>query len=68
MEELSNWADFYDKTLMAWCRNSRSNWSSLEARSGQRFYRMWKFYLLSSAGAFRAKYRQVWQMVLERAS
>jgi cyclopropane-fatty-acyl-phospholipid synthase len=66
MEELRNWPDFYDKTLMAWWRNFQSSWASIAAKYGERFYRMWKFYLLSSAGCFRARYLQVWQIVLSR--
>lgn len=64
MEELRNWAEFYDKSLMAWWRNFQNNWKSLEAKYGERFYRMWKYYLLSSAGAFRARRLQAWQIVL----
>jgi cyclopropane-fatty-acyl-phospholipid synthase len=64
MEELHNWAEFYDKTLLAWWRNFQNNWSALESKYQERFYRMWKFYLLSSAGAFRSGKLQVWQIVL----
>ena len=32
----------------------------------ERFYRMWKFYLLSSAGSFRARNVQLWQIVLSK--
>ena len=35
-------------------------------RNGERFYRMWKYYLLSSAGGFRARVTQVWQSVLSK--
>lgn len=64
MDELRDWAASYDKTLMAWWSNFRNGWSSLEARYGERFRRMWEFYLLSSAGAFRSGKLQVWQIVL----
>jgi len=33
---------------------------------GDRFYRMWKYYLLMAAGAFRARKYQLWQLVLSR--
>jgi cyclopropane-fatty-acyl-phospholipid synthase len=54
----------YDKTLMSWFQNFQENWSHLEERYGKRFYRMWKYYLLSCAGAFRARQNQLWQIVL----
>jgi cyclopropane-fatty-acyl-phospholipid synthase len=63
IEELRDWADFYDKTLMAWFDNFQRNWTKLKERYGDRFYRMWKYYLMSSAGAFRAKAIQDWQIV-----
>ena len=66
MEELQDWAEFYDKTLMAWFENFNANWNKLKARYSERFYRMWKYYLLSSAGAFRSKSIVDWQIVLSR--
>lgn len=68
IEELHNWPDSYDKTLMAWWNNFQRSWTSLEGKYGQRFYRMWQFYLLSSAGCFRARVLQVWQILLVRSS
>jgi len=64
MEELQDWAESYDKTLVAWFENFHANWNKLKARYSERFYRMWKYYLLSSAGAFRAKEIQDWQITL----
>ena len=32
----------------------------------ERFYRMWKYYLLSCAGVFRARKNQLWQIVLSK--
>ncbi|UCG12445.1 MAG: cyclopropane fatty acyl phospholipid synthase [Deltaproteobacteria bacterium] len=54
----------YDKTLMNWYRNFHMNWASLKDSYGERFYRMWKYYLLSCAGSFRARQNQLWQIVL----
>ncbi|MEJ2151443.1 MAG: class I SAM-dependent methyltransferase, partial [Gemmatimonadota bacterium] len=34
------------------------------ARYGRRFFRMWKYYLLASAGTFRSRRNQLWQVVL----
>jgi len=51
---------------MAWHANFEAAWPDLEARYGQRFYRMWRYYLLSSAGGFRSRSTQLWQMVMTR--
>ncbi|MGH8502831.1 MAG: cyclopropane fatty acyl phospholipid synthase [Gammaproteobacteria bacterium] len=64
VEDVHNFGAYYDKTLMAWFENFDRAWDQFEARYGERFYRMWKFYLLSCAGAFRARYMQLWQTVL----
>ena len=64
---LEDWHSFgadYDKTLMSWFENFHENWDLLEERYGERFYRMWKYYLLSCAGSFRARQNQLWQVVL----
>lgn len=57
----------YDRTLMRWYRNFRAAWPGLKARYGETFFRMWAFYLLSCAGAFRARSMQLWQLVLSPA-
>jgi cyclopropane-fatty-acyl-phospholipid synthase len=66
VEDWHNFGPDYDKTLMAWYHNFDRAWPDLKARYGERFYRMWKFYLLSSAGGFRARSNQLWQIVMTR--
>lgn len=64
---LEDWHSFgadYDKTLMAWYGNFEQHWPVLKERYDERFYRMWKYYILSCAGGFRARKTQVWQLVL----
>jgi cyclopropane-fatty-acyl-phospholipid synthase len=64
---LEDWHSFgvdYDKTLMQWFKNFHDNRESLKGKYDERFYRMWKFYLLACAGSFRARKNQVWQIVL----
>jgi cyclopropane-fatty-acyl-phospholipid synthase len=64
---IEDWHGFgadYDKTLMQWYQNFEQHWPLLRQRYDERFYRMWKYYLLSSAGGFRARKTQVWQLVL----
>jgi len=63
-EELHNWGPYYDRTLMVWFRNFQEHWNELQARYGQRFYRMWKYYLLLSAGLFRSRAIQDWEILL----
>jgi len=66
---VEDWHSFgadYDKTLMAWWENFERAWPTLRSKYGDRFYRMWKYYLLSSAGAFRARKLQLWQIVLSK--
>jgi cyclopropane-fatty-acyl-phospholipid synthase len=64
LEDWQNFGTDYDRTLMAWYRRFRDSWDVLGHRYDQRFYRMWSYYLLSSAGAFRARSNQLWQLVL----
>lgn len=66
MEDWRNFAEDYDRTLMEWYRNFEHKWHSIETSYDHRFYRMWKYYLLSCAGSFRAKKNQVWQIVLSK--
>lgn len=53
MEDWHNFGSDYDKTLMAWFRNFDQHWPQLQGYYDERFYRMWKYYLLTCAGAFR---------------
>ncbi len=66
MEDWHNFGPDYDKTLMEWYKNFNTHWPELKGKYGERFYRMWKFYLLSSAGLFRARETQLWQVVLSK--
>lgn len=60
LEDLHNFGAYYDKTLMAWFHN----FDSQTPDKTTPFYRMWKYYLLSTAGAFRARRLELWQLVL----
>jgi cyclopropane-fatty-acyl-phospholipid synthase len=64
---LEDWHSFgahYDKTLMHWFGNFHAGWDTLKQYYDEQFYRMWKYYLLSCAGSFRASSNQLWQLVL----
>jgi len=64
IEDLHNFGADYDKTLIAWYHRFHAAWPQLQARYGERFYRMWRYYLLVCAGSFRARDNQLWQVVL----
>jgi len=66
VEDLHNFSAYYDKTLMAWFKNFDAAWPKLKEKYDERFYRMWKYYLLSCAGVFRARESQLWQIVLSK--
>ncbi len=68
MEDWHNIGPHYDKTLMAWHRNFEEAWPDLRKKPAydERFYRMWRYYLLSSAGGFRARSSQLWQIVMTK--
>lgn len=66
IEDWHNFGPYYDRTLMAWHDNFENAWSELKQNYDQRFYRMWRYYLLSSAGAFRSRHQQLWQIVMTR--
>jgi cyclopropane-fatty-acyl-phospholipid synthase len=66
IEDCHNLGAFYYPTLMAWFRNFESGWIQIQQRYDERFRRMWRYYLLSLAGAFRARTTEVWQIVLSK--
>lgn len=66
VEDWHNFGPDYDKTLMAWWQNFDRAWPALHQKYGERFYRMWKYYLMGCAGAFRARKLQLWQIVLSK--
>lgn len=66
MEDWHNFGADYDRTLMAWHENFIKNWPKIQAKYGDRFYRMWNYYLLSCAGLFRARSIQLWQIVISK--
>ena len=46
--------------------NFEAAWPRFAERYGEPFHRLWRYYLLSCAGAFRARDLQLWQWVLSR--
>ena len=66
VEDWHNFGSDYDKTLMAWHQNFEKHWPELKEKYGERFHRMWRYYLLQAAGTFRARDLQLWQIVLSK--
>jgi len=63
MEDWHNIGADYDRTLMAWHERFQIHWPELAERYGDRFHRMFTYYLNACAGAFRARDLQLWQVV-----
>ncbi|MDZ4019266.1 cyclopropane fatty acyl phospholipid synthase [Pseudomonas sichuanensis] len=66
VEDLHNFGADYDRTLMEWAKQFERGWTQFSNELGERFYRMWRYYLLSCAGAFRARDIQLWQWVMSK--
>ena len=66
MEDWHNMSTNYDITLMNWFENFNKNWLKIQSEYPTPFYKMWKYYLLSCAAAFRARNIQLWQVVLSK--
>ncbi|MFO7581643.1 MAG: cyclopropane fatty acyl phospholipid synthase [Guyparkeria sp.] len=64
VEDVHNFGADYDRTLMAWYENFERTWPKWREHYGDTFGRMWKYYLQSCAGGFRAREIQLWQFVL----
>ena len=65
MEDWHNFGTDYDRTLMCWFKNFDKYWKD-KYKEENKFYRMWKYYLLSCAGAFRARNIHLWQIVFSK--
>jgi cyclopropane-fatty-acyl-phospholipid synthase len=63
LEDWHNFGAYYDTTLMHWVENFNAAWPELSERYDERFYRMWTYYLLTSAAGFRTRKNQLWQVV-----
>jgi len=66
MEDWHNFAYNYYYTLKAWMANVDARWDELKHQYDDRFYRMWRFYLMSAAGGFKSRSMQLWQIVYSK--
>ncbi len=63
LEDWHNFGISYMHTLIAWYQNFERHWPRFAEQYGERFRRMWTFYLLICAAGFKARGNQLWQMV-----
>lgn len=62
MQDWHNFGPHYARTLLAWHRNFTDSWEAIKDDYDERFYRMWTYYLLSSAASFRARHNHLYQI------
>lgn len=68
LEDLHNFGPYYHKTLLAWDRNFQTNWHNIKDGYSETFYRMFRYYFNSFAGAFKARRIQLWQIVFSKGA
>ncbi len=67
MEDWHNFSFDYSKTLDAWFDNFNKNWEGILSKVyDNKFYRMWKYYIQSFSGSFKARHSQLWQIVYSK--
>ena len=64
--DLEVWRMHYAETLRRWLRRFEANEAEARARWGERFTRMWRFYLTGSEMGFRHSAQAVFQLQLGR--
>jgi cyclopropane-fatty-acyl-phospholipid synthase len=63
LEDWHNFGPDYVKTCYAWFEQFDRNW---QGSKEDRFYRMWKYWILAVGGGFKVRTRQMWQLVLSK--
>lgn len=66
IEDWHNFGADYDTTLMSWYQQITRGWPEIGGNYSDRFKRMFDYYLMSCAGAFRARDIQLWQILFSR--
>jgi cyclopropane-fatty-acyl-phospholipid synthase len=64
VDDVQNFGPDYDTTLLAWKQRFEAAWPQLHQYYDERFRRMWVYYLMICAGAFRSGQLQLFQLVL----
>jgi cyclopropane-fatty-acyl-phospholipid synthase len=63
LEDWQNLGANYDPTLMHWWRRFERAWPAFRAQYGDRFFRTFRYYMQTCAGAFRARQMHLHQLV-----
>jgi cyclopropane-fatty-acyl-phospholipid synthase len=66
MEDCHGFGPDYDRTLVSWGERFVAYARDAEPALPERFTRMWRYYLLCCAAAFRARSVQLWQVLLSK--
>ena len=66
IEDWHNLGFCFYRTLVAWHDNFIANWPKLQPKYGDRFKRIWCFYLLWCAALFKARKLHLWHIVLSK--
>lgn len=63
MEDWHSFPQDYDRTFMCWYENLSAAREGFRDQYDERFFRMWRYFLLCAAGGFRSRINQIWQIV-----
>ena len=63
VEDMHNFGQYYEPTLLAWWDRLQNAWPHLKQKYSERIHRMFHYYLLSCAAAFRTRDLQLYQFV-----
>ncbi|CAG0892892.1 unnamed protein product [Cyprideis torosa] len=66
IEDYHNFGHDYYRTLMAWYERFVEAWPKLKDTYGDRFFRMWKYYLLTCAASFKSRRVNLIQLVMSK--
>lgn len=69
IDTVNNIGQDYEFTLTAWWHSFADKYADLKSANpkyDERFYRMWRYYLLTCAGLFRARVIQDWQICFSK--
>ena len=72
--KIIHWESFgknYDNTLILWEKNFRNHWKKITKKNpknvyNEKFYRMWRYYLLLCAASFRVGLNDVAQIIMSK--
>ena len=67
IEDWHNFGKDYYRTLMEWWKNVDRAWDELPEYSSS-FQKMWHYYLMASAGSFKASRNHLWQIVFSKGT